>query len=453
MTQSRPRDSISRRNVDPGVATRNGPEIGASEAAYGDPDLKKELAEVLRQRVAISALLRAIARSPHDLQPIFDAILDNAVHLCRADWGTFRLVEAAGLRLVAHRAPPALPELPMLRGHGSFIGPLFGSKSPIHIPDLAAHLERNSLEEPDDRLAVSGAIGTVLFVPMLRNDDLIGSVAVARQRVEPFTENEVELVTDFAAQAAIALGITRCERELRELQLQLAHTNRLVTMGELSASITHEVNQPMAAARNNVIAALHFLDGNPPDLQEIRGALAAAVKDADRVSAIVDRMHALMQRASPRLDRVDMNEALLEVIELTRGEALKNGVSVKTQFAQGLPIIAGDRVQLQQVVLNLVLNALQAMGTVREGVRQVIITTRQIELNDLYVGVQDTGPGVSPETLPRLFERFYTTQPNGMGMGLAICRSIVEAHGGRLWVSACQPNGALFQFAIPVRPP
>jgi C4-dicarboxylate-specific signal transduction histidine kinase len=292
---------------------------------------------------------------------------------------------------------------------------------------------------------------TGLFVPMLRNDEQIGSLAIGRLHIEPFTEKEIELVTDFAAQAAIALEITRRERQLRELQMQLAHTNRVVTVGELSASITHEVNQPIAAARNNVIAALHFLDVNPPDLREVREALAAAVKDTDRVSAIVGRMRALMQKASPRLDPVDMNEALQEVVELTRGEALKNGVSVKTQFAS-LPIITGDRVQLQQVVLNLILNALQAMGAVSEGARQVIVTTRQIELNDLYVGVQDTGPGLSPETLSRLFEPFYTTKPNGMGMGLTICRSIVEAHGGRLWVSACQPRGALFQFAIPARP-
>ena len=142
----------------------------------------------------------------------------------------------------------------MLRGHASFIGPLFGSKSPVHIPDLAAHLERNSLEEADDRLAASRAVGTVLFVPMLRDDDLIGSVAVARQSVEPFTDNEIELVTDFAAQATIALEITRRERQLRELQTQLAHTNRVVTLGELSASITHDVNQPIAAARNNVMS-------------------------------------------------------------------------------------------------------------------------------------------------------------------------------------------------------
>jgi len=433
----------------------NQPEIGeAPEAAHGRSDLQKELAEARRQRAAISEVLRAIAGSPHDLQPIFDTILDSAVHLCRAEWGALRLVEEIGFRLVAYKVSPALSDVyspPMLREHSSFIGRLLGSKSPVHIPDLAALLERNSVGEAD-RDAISRPVRTVLYVPMLRNDELIGTLSLVRWRIEPFKEKEIELVTDFAAQAAIALEITRRERQLREQHMQLAHTNRVVTVGELSASIAHEVNQPIAAARNNVIAALNFLDGNPPDLQEVREALAAAVKDADRVSAIVGRMRALMQKASPRSDRVDMNEALQEVIELTRGEALKNRVSVEGRSAQDLPIIAGDRVQLQQVVLNLILNALQAMGAASEGPRQVMITTRQIDLKDLYVGVQDTGPGLSPGTLSRLFEPFYTTKPNGMGMGLTICRSIVEAHGGRLWASACQPRGALFQFAIPARP-
>lgn len=434
----------------------NEPETGeAPEAAHGNTDLQKELAEVLRQRAAISAVLRAIANSPHDLQPIFDTILDNAVYLCRAEWGDCRLAEETGFRRVAYKPGPTASECvpPMLLEHGSSIGRLFGSKSPVHIPDLATYLELNYAGETEQERVSKLGVRTALHIPMLRSDELIGSLSLGRRRIEPFTEKEIELVTDFAAQAAIALDITRRERELRELQMQLSHTNRLVTMGELSASITHEIKQPMAAARNNVIAALNFLRRSPPDLQEVTEALAAAVKDGDRVDAIVDRMRALMQKASPRLDRVDMNEALQEVIELTHGEALKNGVSVESQLAKGLPIIAGDRVQLQQVVLNLILNALQAMGAVTEGARQVLITTRQIELNDLYVGVQDTGPGLSPETLSRLFEPFYTTKPNGMGMGLTICRSIVEAHGGRLWVSACQPHGALFQFAIPARSP
>ena len=259
--------------------------------------------------------------------------------------------------------------------HGSFVGRLFGSKSPVQIPDFATHLEGNSVGEAE-REAIARGIRTVLILPLLRNDELIGTLSLARRRIEPFTEKEIELVTDFAAEAAIALEITRRERQLRELRMQLAHTNRVVTMGELSASIAHEVNQPIAAARNNNIATLHFLDRSPPDLQEVREALTAAVKDADRVGAIVGRMRALMQKAAPRSDPVDMYEALQEVIELTRGEALKNGVSVESQLAKGLPIIAGDRVQLQQVVLNLIINALQSMGAATERTRQVIITTR-----------------------------------------------------------------------------
>jgi C4-dicarboxylate-specific signal transduction histidine kinase len=246
----------------------------------------------------------------------------------------------------------------------------------------------------------------------------------------------------------LTTGITTLRHSLER---ELVHANRITTMGHLTASITHEVNQPIAAARNNVRAALNFLDRNPPDLQEIREALASAANDTDRAGAVVGRMRALMQRASTRTDRIDINEALREMIELSRGEALKNGVSVKAKFAKDLPIVTGDRVQLQQVVLNLILNALQAMGAVSEDARQLLITTSQAELNYLCIGVRDTGPGLSPEILSHLFEPFYTTKPDGMGMGLAISRSIVEAHRGRLWATACEPHGALFQFTIPAQ--
>jgi signal transduction histidine kinase len=156
-----------------------------------------------------------------------------------------------------------------------------------------------------------------------------------------------------------------------------------------------------------------------------------------------------MQKAPARIDSVDVNEAVRGVIELIYGEVLKNRVSVRTQLADGLPLIQGDGVQLQQVVLNLILNAVQAMGAVTDGTREVLITTSQTGPNEVCLGVQDTGPGLSPENLPRLFEPFYTTKPEGMGMGLSICRSIVEAHGGRLWATPCEPQGALFQFKIP----
>jgi C4-dicarboxylate-specific signal transduction histidine kinase len=289
-----------------------------------------------------------------------------------------------------------------------------------------------------------------LLVPLLKKDELIGIIGFHRTRVQPFTDAQIALITDFAAQATIALESTRRERRYRETQTELARVNRVATIGQLTASITHEVNQPLAAARNNLTAALNFVDRTPPDLVEVREALACAVKDNDRASTVVGRLRALMQKAPTQIDSVNANEAVREVLELTHGEALKHGVSVRTQLADGLPLIQGDRVQLQQVVLNLILNAVQAMGAVADGTREVLITTSQTEPNEVCLGVRDTGPGLSAETLPRLFEPFYTTKPGGLGMGLAICRSIIEAHGGRLWATRYEPRGALFQFTIPV---
>ena len=243
------------------------------EAAHSNSDLQKELAEVLRQRAAISVVLRAIANSPHDLQPIFDTIVESAVHLCRAESGGVRLAEEAVLRLVANREGPALSGLwspPMLRGPDSFLGRLFGSKSPVHIPDLATHLERNSPGEAEREAMTKIGTRTILIVPMLRSDELIGTLALARHRIEPFTEKEIEVVMDFAAQAAIALEITRRERELRELQMELARVNRIATMEQLSSSIAHEVIQPIATARNNARAAQNFLEMKPATLGEAR---------------------------------------------------------------------------------------------------------------------------------------------------------------------------------------
>ena len=296
---------------------------------------------------------------------------------------------------------------------------------------------------------VNAGFRTGLLVPLLKDNEIVGTISLARKQVQPFTDKQISLFRDFAAEATIALESTRRERQYREAQMALAHANRVATMGELTASITHEVNQPLAAARNNLTAALNFLDRTPPDLVEVREALACALKDNDRASTVVGGIRALMQKAPTRKDSVNVNEAVREVIELTYGETLKNRVSVRTQLAEGLPLIQGDRVQLQQVVLNLILNAVQAMGAVSDGTREVFITTGQTELTEMCLGVQDTGPGLSAETLPRLFEPFYTTKPEGMGIGLSICRSIIEAHGGRLWATGCEPRGALFQFTIP----
>jgi C4-dicarboxylate-specific signal transduction histidine kinase len=242
----------------------------------------------------------------------------------------------------------------------------------------------------------------------------------------------------------------RAEEAYREAQLELAHANRVATMGHLTASITHEVNQPIAAARNNACAALNFLDKNPPDLGEVREALGCVVGDADRAGDIIGRIRDHIKKVPARKDAVAIDDAILEVIALTRAEAANNSVSVRTQFAEGLPRVQGDRVQLQQVMLNLIVNAIQAMSGVGEDTRELQISIDAVPSEGgVRVEVRDTGPGLSPESLSRLFEPFYTTKPEGMGMGLSICRSIIEAHGGRLWATPREPQGALFQFTIP----
>jgi C4-dicarboxylate-specific signal transduction histidine kinase len=239
------------------------------------------------------------------------------------------------------------------------------------------------------------------------------------------------------------------ERRYHEVEMELAHTNRVATMGQLSASIAHEVNQPIAAAVMNAQAGLRWLSTQPPDFEKVRQALGRIVENGDRAGEVIGRIRALIKKAPTRKDSVAMNDAIREVIALTFGEVTKNGAKMQTKLADELPLIQGDRVQLQQVILNLIVNAVEAMAGVGEEPRELLISTRTAETGEVRVAVRDSGPGLDPAKLERLFEAFYTTKPGGLGMGLPICRSIIEAHGGRLWAEANKPHGTIFQFTVP----
>ena len=239
------------------------------------------------------------------------------------------------------------------------------------------------------------------------------------------------------------------EKSLRTLQVEFARVSRVTTLGQLTASIAHEVTQPIAAARNNARAALNFLVKKPPDLDEVREALGCIVGDADRAGKIIDRIRDHIRKTPPRKERFDLNEAIREVLVLARSAIAKHGVAVAAPLSEDFLPVEGDRVQLQQVVLNLILNAVEAMDSIQGRPRELAISTEQTQARSVIVAIRDSGPGIDPERREHVFDAFYTTKPSGLGMGLSICRSIVDAHGGRLWADANDPEGAVFQFTLP----
>jgi PAS domain S-box-containing protein len=240
------------------------------------------------------------------------------------------------------------------------------------------------------------------------------------------------------------------ERErLRQLELDLAHINRVSMMGELAASIAHEVNQPLSGIVSNGSACLRFLAGDSPDIEEVREAVRDIVRDGKRAGEIVSRIRALTRRAAPPWEKLDLNEIVREVLALVGDEAKRRSVSIITRFADDVFPIVGDRVQLQQVALNLVMNGIEAMSGVGSRMRQLVVTTRNIDPDETQVTIEDSGTGLDSDALSRIFEPFYTTKSGGMGMGLSISRSILQSHGGQLWATTNDGPGASFHFTVP----
>jgi len=258
-------------------------------------------------------------------------------------------------------------------------------------------------------------------------------------------------------EAALVIGrditeYVQAEEALQEAQAELAHVTRVTTLGELAASIAHEVNQPLAAIVADADASLNWLAAPRPDLERVREALEAIAMDGHRAAEVIQRIRQLATKSAPRKDPVNVNDVVHDVLPLARAELRHHDVSLVLQLAPELPGVLGDRVQLLQVSLNLIMNAIQAMAPVTGRPRELTIRSEMHDRDRVRLTVQDTGVGIDAKHRDELFSAFFTTKPGGMGMGLTISRSIVEAHGGQLWTTPNEPHGAIFHFSLPVGP-
>jgi PAS domain S-box-containing protein len=330
---------------------------------------------------------------------------------------------------------------------------IWGFDPQLGLPDRATVFRR---VHPDDRERLNAEVDEAIrqrrdfateFRIVLPNGTLKYIEATGRPLVSP-DGARVELIATQFDVTERRRAKEQSER-LRQLEVDLAHMNRLGIMGELTASLAHEILHPIATARNNARAGMRFLEMQPPDLHEVREALACMVRDADRAKEIVDRVRDHMKKAPARKQPFDLNEAVGEVIVMVRTALEREKVSVHTYLMEHMTPIRSDRVQLQQVLLNLIMNAVESMSTGSDEARELTIRTEQTKAGGILVAVHDSGPGIDPDRRDQVFQPFYTTKATGTGMGLAICRSIIEGHGGRLWAEANQPRGAVFQFTVP----
>src|SRR3989441_5869052 len=291
---------------------------------------------------------------------------------------------------------------------------------------------------------------SALFVGSLSAAERSAIESLRRAR-DDLRKTVQELQSTNEALQAESLERKHAEEARREAQAELARVSRVTTMGELTASLAHEVNQPIAAAVTNANTCLRWLTRDQPDLEEAREAASRIVRDATRAADIISRIRLLFKKVSPQPELVDVNEVIREMTILLRNEASRYSISVRTELETDFPLVMGDRVQLQQVMMNLMINGIDAMKDV-DGMRELAIESQRAENEQLLVSVSDTGAGLPPKQADQIFNAFFTTKPHGTGMGLRISRSIIESHGGRLWAADNTPRGASFCFTLPNKP-
>jgi two-component system, NtrC family, sensor kinase len=420
--------------------------------------LLHELQETLQQQTAAGDILKIISRSTFNLQEVLDTLVELVSRLCDADLAAMHRPQGTNQRAVAIYGGPSSHRqlagtVPFEPGRGSVIARTVLERKPVHVADVLVEPDYQ-LQDAQQRLGYR----TVLGVPLLREGNPIGVIVLMRMAVRPFTERQIKLVQNFADQAVIAIENTRLLNELHRrtdelgrsvAELQRERNNKLMNLEAMVASIAHEVRQPLAGIATNGGAALQFLGHEPSNIEEARLALADIVRDSHRASQVFDNIRALFGKADQGHEPLNMNALILGVLQTLRDELRDHGVETRVALQSELPFVVGHKGQLQEIFINLIRNAIEAMGDLKDDQRTLQVTTKHDGNNALVATVEDSGPGVDPKQLENIFDAFVTTKQHGMGLGLAISRMIIERHAGHLSAAPAYPRGCIFRLVLP----
>jgi two-component system, NtrC family, sensor kinase len=428
--------------------------------AIENAQLLHELRETLRQQTAAADVLKIISRSAFNLQAVLDTVVKLAARLCDADQAAL-LPNRAYFRAFATYGGPAsfneaVGKVIFEPGRGSVLGRVAIEAKPLQVADVLADPEY-TLHEAQRKIGYR----TCLCVPLLRDGHPIGVVSLMRLTVRPFTDKQIEIVQNFADQAVVAIENTRLIAELRQrtnqldcsvAELQRERNNKLMNLEAMAASISHEVRQPLTSIVANGRAALRFLGHSPPNVEEAQSALKKIIGDSHRASQVFDNIRALFGKADEGHEPINANELIRDVVTGFQGDLEQHGITASVKLLEALPKIVAHKGQLHQVLINLIRNATEAMQADENGHRVLQVSSGRHDDDKIILSIEDSGPGIDPKHAENIFDAFITTKSHGMGLGLALCRMIIERHSGELSVSPAHPRGSIFHIVLPIFP-
>jgi signal transduction histidine kinase len=428
--------------------------------AIQNAELLRELRETLREQTAAADVLKIISRSAFDLQAVLDTVVELAARLCGADLAAVHPNRAYFRAFAIYGGPPSHREVAsnviFEPGRGSVMGRVALEAKPVQVADVLADPEY-TLHEAQRKLGYRTCLG----VPLLREGHPIGVIALTRFTVRPFTDKQIELVQNFADQAVIAIENTRLIAQLRQrtdqlgrsvAELQRERNNKLMNLEAMAASISHEVKQPLASIAMNGGAAQRFLKHMPPNVEEVQSALNRMIGDCHRASQVFDNLRALFGKAERGHESIDANELIRGVLTSFQGDLEEHGITARVRLPEDLPKIVAHKGQLEEVLLNLVRNAIEAMQADKNDHRVLQVSSGRHGDDKILLSIEDSGPGIDPKHAKNIFDAFVTTKSHGMGLGLALCRMIIDRHSGELTALPAHPRGSIFRIALPILP-